>query len=213
MAEIPLVAEPRAEQGSSASRRLRHAGRVPGVLYGHGTTPVPLSVDARQLRVALSSEAGANALFDLEIGGATHLAIARELQHHPVRRSVSHVDFQVVRRDEVVPADVPVALTGEALAVTRAGGTLEHLLVTLALRAKPADIPTSVEVDISGLSIGDTLRLGDMALPAGVECDADPETVVVVALAPRVTEAAGEAGAEAQGGEAAGGGPAAATEG
>lgn len=203
MAEIHLAAEPRAEQGSAASRRMRHHGRVPGIVYGHGSGPVTISVDARELRAALSA-GGANALFDLEFDGAVHLAIARELQVHPVRRTLAHVDFQLVARDEVVHAEVPLALEGDAHEVARAGGTIEYVLSTLAVRAKPADLPAAIPVNVEGMTVGQSVRFADISLPPGVTVDLDPDTVLVVAAAPRVAaEAAGEpttpeAGAEAE---------------
>ena len=186
MDEVALVAEPRSDKGSSATRRLRVRGRVPGVIYGHGVTPIAVSVDERALRHALSTEAGENALIDLTVGKAHHLALARELQRHPVRQAVAHVDFIVVRRDEIVTAEVPVTLVGEALAVSRAGGTVEHLLLSVGVRAKPADIPRAFEVDITDLDIGDAIRLSSVAIPSGVTLDADPETPVVVGHAARV---------------------------
>jgi len=195
-AEIALVAEVRSEQGSAASRRLRATGRVPGVLYGHGTDPVALSVDARELRAGLSSASGENALFQLEVGGKRHLAIPRHLQRHPVRRTVSHVDFQVVGRDELVPAEVPLHLVGEALEVGRAGGTVEHLITTLSVRARPSDIPSSIEVDVTGLELGAAIRVGDLSIPEGVTVEADPETAVVVAIALRGEGGPEEVGAE-----------------
>ncbi|HUY30082.1 MAG TPA: 50S ribosomal protein L25 [Acidimicrobiales bacterium] len=185
MAEIPLVAAVREERGSRSSRRLLHAGHVPAVVYGHGVEPVAVSVNARALRGALTSEAGVNALLDLDVAGAHHLVIARELQRHPVRQTLSHVDFQVVSRDEVVSAEVAVNLTGEPLGVTRAGGTVEHLVLSVQVKAKPADIPTHLDVDVAALEIGDSLQLGDIALPSGVSIDADLETAVVVAHPPK----------------------------
>jgi len=146
MPDIALLLEPRAERGSASARRLRAAGRVPGVLYGHGDEPIAVSVDARVLRSALMAVRGAP-LFDVEIGDERHLAITREIQRHPVRQTVAHVDFQVVSRDEVVPAEVAIVLVGEALNVTRAGGNVDHALLSLHVRAKPADIPESIEVD------------------------------------------------------------------
>ena len=181
MAEIALVAEPRTSNGTRPSKRLRVAGRIPAIIYGHGDRPLTVSVDARELRLALSSEAGLNALFELSVGDERHLAIARELQRHPVRHTVAHVDFQVVRRDEIVPADVALHLVGEALGTTRAGGSIEHLVQSLHIHAKPADIPTSFELDISNLEIGDTVRLSEIPVPPGVVIDGDPEMTVVVA--------------------------------
>lgn len=202
MPEITLPAERRSEHGSPASRRQRRAGRVPAVVYGHGVDPISITVDERELRGALSTEAGANALIDLHIGKERHLALARDLQRHPVRLSVAHVDFIVVRRDEVVSAEVPVVLVGEALGVNRAGGTVEQILLSLRVHAKPADIPRSIEFDVSALEIGDTIRLSAAAIPAGVEFDADPESPVVAGHAPRV-EVEEEAAEEAEGERAA----------
>ena len=206
MAETTLRAEPRAGRGSPDARRLRAAGRVPAVVYGHGAEPLPISVEAREMRHALSGAAGANTLFDLRVGRSRHLVITRELQEHPVRHTLAHIDFQVVRRDEVVSAEVPLQLVGEALAVTRAGGTVDHTLLSIGVRARPADIPNSVEIDVSGLELGHSLHVRDLPALRNVTYDADPDTVVVVAQAPRGT-AEGEAeAAEApaeDGGEAA----------
>jgi large subunit ribosomal protein L25 len=215
MDEISLVAEPRNDKGSPATRRLRVTGRVPGVLYGHGVKPIPVSVDERALHGALSTGAGANALIDLTVGKTHHLALARELQRHPVRQTVAHVDFIVVRRDEIVAAEVPVTLLGEAVAVSRAGGTVEQLLLSVDVHAKPADIPRSFEVDISDLDIGDSIRLSSVVIPPGVTLDLDPESPVVVGHAARVevveepveeegAPAPAEPGAEAPTDEAAG---------
>src|SRR5579862_8489719 len=106
MPEVTLSAELGRTTGSKASRRLRHSGRVPAVVYGHGMAPLSISVGARDLRGALSVH-GINQVLTLELDGATHLVLARQLQRHPVRRTVAHVDFQVVRRDEIVSAEVP----------------------------------------------------------------------------------------------------------
>src|SRR5438067_689598 len=110
MQEVPLAAEARRSTGSGESRRLRAAGKVPAVLYGHGVTPQALTVDGRELRGALNQDAGLNALLSLEVDDARHLAMARQLQRHPIRGAVEHVDFVIVRRDEVVAAEVPLHL-------------------------------------------------------------------------------------------------------
>src|ERR1700759_5270608 len=117
MAEITLVARSGRTTGSASSRRLRAAGRIPAVVYGHGMAGESVSVDGRELRHALSGEAGVNQLLSLKVGSETHLALARALQRHPVRHTVLHVDFQVVSRDEIISAEVPVVLVGEAKAV------------------------------------------------------------------------------------------------
>ena len=136
MAEVKLVAELGRTKGSSASRRLRTAGRVPGVVYGHGMAPLSLSVVARDLRSALSVH-GLNQVLTLEVDGTAHLVLARQLQRHPVRHTVSHVDFQVVRRDEIVSAEVPIVLIGTAIKVERERGVLEHVLTSLSVRSTP----------------------------------------------------------------------------
>ncbi|HVL26732.1 MAG TPA: 50S ribosomal protein L25 [Acidimicrobiales bacterium] len=187
MAEVQLAAHARPKKGSAESRRLRAAGKVPAVLYGHGVEPRPLVVDARELRSALSGAGGLNALLSLEVDSARHLAMARQLQRHPLRGTLSHVDFVIVRRDEIVSADVPVRLAGEASQVTRSDGVIEQQLFNLAVQATPGEIPPHLEVDISGMAVGDTVRVGDLKLPAGVATEVDPEEPVVVATASTVS--------------------------
>jgi large subunit ribosomal protein L25 len=198
MPEINLAAERRTDVGSAGSRRLRVTGRVPAVVYGRGVEPIAVSVNERDLRAALSTDAGTNALIDLRIGSDRHLALARELQRHPVRQNLSHVDFVVVRRDEVVAADVPIVLTGDALAVHRGGGTVEQLLFTLRVHAKPADIPHAIEFDVSELEIGDTIRLGAAVIPAAVTVDVDEDTPIVAGHAARVEVEPEEEAAEGE---------------
>ena len=188
MAEISLVAQAGRPIGSRASNRLRHAGRVPAVIYGHGTEPLPISVAGRDLRAALTSEAGMNALLSVEVDGQTHLALAREVQRHPVRNTVIHVDFQIVRRDEVVSADVPLVVVGEAHEVVVSGGIVEQPLTSLTIHATPGAIPSSIEVDVAALVIGGTIRVGDLTLADGVTTDIDSDEPVVIARAAVVAE-------------------------
>lgn len=203
MAEITLVAEAGRTVGSRPSARLRAAGRVPGVVYGHGAEPIAVSVDARELRHALSGGAGLNQLLSLNVGGEAHLALARELQRHPVRHTVTHVDFQVVNRDEVITAEVPITLVGEAKAVESDRGVVGQVLMALSVHARPGDIPAAIEVDVTGLAVGDTVRVEDLDLPKGVSTDVDASEAVVVAAPGEmgVVPEAGEAGAEAAQGE------------
>ncbi|HUB69114.1 MAG TPA: 50S ribosomal protein L25 [Acidimicrobiales bacterium] len=210
-AEITLSAELGRPIGSRDSRRLRHSGRVPAVVYGHGMKPLSISVGARDLRSALSAH-GVNQVLTLQLDGATHLVLARQLQRHPVKRTVAHVDFQVVRRDEIVSAEVSIVLVGTATRVEQERGVLEHALTSLPIRTTPDQIPEQVEVDVSDLEIGGSIRVRDLQLPAGVRTDADPDEAVVVAAAARVeVEEAAEA-PEGEAGEAAGeGGEAAST--
>ena len=197
MADITLVVDPARPSGSRESGRLRAAGRIPAIVYGHGIDPISVSVDAKDLRTALGGEAGSRALLRLVIGDGEHLAMARQLQRHPVRHTVIHVDFQVVGRDEVVSAEVPIILVGEATAVLRDDGTVDQEMTVVTVKAKPADLPPNLEVDVSTLEIGDSIRASDITLPPGVELDEDGDSPVVVAHAPRaVVEEAPAAVAE-----------------
>lgn len=200
MEEVSLVAEAGRPTGSPASRRLRASGKVPAVLYGHGIDPQSLAVDASALRVALHQEAGLNALITLDVAGTRHLAMARQIQRDAIRGTLAHVDFVIVRRDEVVSVEVPVRLAGEAVAVDRADGLVEQQLFALVVNATPGNIPSVIEVDISGLAIGDAIRVGDLVLPEGVTTEVDPEEPIVLGQASRVAaeveESEGEAPAE-----------------
>ena len=213
MAEVVLAAEVGRPVGSRAVRRLRREGKVPGVVYGHGTEPVPVSVVGRELRVALTGEAGVNQLLSLDTGSATYLTLAREMQRHPVAQTVTHVDFVIVRRDEVISADVPIVLVGEAIEVHHGDGLVEQQMFTLPINALPADIPSSLEADISELTIGGQVRVSDLTLPAGVTTDVDPETAVAIGQPPRVTieEPSEEAAVEGAEGAAEAGEPGAPT--
>jgi large subunit ribosomal protein L25 len=202
MADVTLVAEIGRKTGSSESRRLRHAGRIPAVVYGHGMDPLVVSIEAREFRHAMSGH-GLNQVLSLEVEGTKHIVLARQLQRHPVRRTVSHVDFQVVRRDEVVQVNVPLVLDGDASQVTRAGGVIEHVLTSLSVHTQLGSIPEEIAVDVSGLSIGDVVRVRDLKLPAGVSADVDAEEAVVIAAGSTVAAdvAEDEAAAEGAGAE------------
>ncbi len=204
MAEVVLAAEVGRPLSSRAVRRLRREGKIPGVIYGHGTDPVPVAVVARELRAALNTEAGANQLLSLDTGSGTFLTIAREMQRHPVAQTVTHIDFVIVRRDEVISADVPITLVGEALEVQHGDGLVEQQMFTLPIRALPGAIPTVLEVDISALTIGGQVRVSDISLPEGVTTEVDVESAIAIGQPPRVVTAEGE-GAEGEGEEGAAG--------
>ena len=207
MSESTLVAETGRPTGSRASGRLRAAGKIPGVLYGHGLAPVPLAVDRRELRHALSGPAGVNAVVQLKVGADTHPTVVKDLQRDPVRRTVTHIDFIVVRMDEEITVEVPIILEGEARRVLSDDGVIEHSLQSLSVVTTPADIPTHITVDISNLTVGDVVRVGDLALPRGVTIVVDPDTPVVVAAgapAEPEPEVEGEGEGEGEGDEAAG---------
>jgi|SRR4051795_2222790 len=207
MPEVTLTVIPGREPGSRSSGRLRTVGQVPAVVYGHGISPVPVSVDWRELRTALTTEAGSNALINLAIGGDTHLTVVRDMQRHPIRHDVLHVDFQVVSRDEIISMDVPIVLTGESESVQKAdGATVEQQLHTLTIKSKPGAIPNEITVDISDLEVGSTIRVSDLSLPEGVDTDVDPEETVVSVMIVQVELPEPGEGEELEGAEAAEGG-------
>lgn len=222
MADTRLALAVRTDIGSAPVGRLRKEGRIPGVVYGTGHAPVAVDVDARELRTALSGGHGLNAVLDLDVNGEHHAALARELQRHPVRGTLQHVDFQIVRLDQPISADVPVEIVGEAHEVAMQGGNVQVDVASLNITAIPRSIPAVLEIDVTNLTIGSVIRLADITLPPGVTCDLDPETVLVAGTAQRGSEeptegeAEGAATAEAaaEGGEAAEGeAPAEASEG
>jgi large subunit ribosomal protein L25 len=188
--EVRLTASPRTASGSRAAGRLRREGLIPAVVYGHGADPKSVSVVHRELRAALSTEAGSNALLDLQVEGEAVLALVKEMQRDAVRNEVTHVDFIRVSRDEAVVVEVPIHFEGEASEVTSGGGTLDQQLFNLTVTAKPGDIPSAITVEVSGMTIGDSVRVGDLTLPSGVTTDVDPEEAVAVA---QVSQAAQEA--------------------
>ena len=183
--ESLLAAEPRSERGSRPSGRLRRAGLVPAVVYGLGNDTVEVTVPARELNHILAG--GANTLITLKIGGDDALALARQVQRHPTRGELLHVDFIRVRTDVAVSAEVQLHLTGEPAGV-KDGGVLEQLVFSVPIEAKPQDIPHELESDVSHLGIGDQIRMGEVTMPAGVVTTLEPDTLVAQVIAPRVAE-------------------------
>jgi len=203
MADITLVAQQRPEKGSRPSGRLRRAGKVPAVIYGLGVDTLMVTVPARDLGHILSGVSGANTLITLKVEGDDVLTLARQIQRHPTRGVLMHVDFIRIRRDVAVSAEIPVHLVGEATGV-RDGGLLEQLIFNLTIEAMPGNIPVSLEVDVSSLAIGDQIHVSDVPLGEGVATQVEDDTVVAQVAAPRVVtedEAVegeeGEEGAEA----------------
>lgn len=183
--------------GSANSRRLRTEDRIPGVLYGHGMSPVSLSVARRDLRVALSGPAGANTVLALNVDGNTFNAVVKEMQRHPVKRTVSHVDFIQVNLNEEITVQVPVHLTGNAKAVVSAGGLVDPAVDTIEVRTTPTNIPNEVLIDISDMQTDSVIRLADIKLPAGVVATGDADMPVVTVLMSRAAIENAAAAAEA----------------
>ncbi|MEY2626374.1 MAG: ribosomal protein [Actinomycetota bacterium] len=200
MANASLTAETGRATGSASSRRLRSEDKIPGVLYGHGMSPVSLSVARRELRAALSGPAGLNTIIDLKVGGSTYPAIVKELQRHPVRRTVSHIDFQQISMTEEIVVNVPIRLSGTAKAVVSEGGLVDPAVDSIEVRTTPSALPNEIVIDITNMTVEDVIHLRDVALPAGVTAVGDPDLVVVTVLTTRADSGAPAAAPAAEGG-------------
>ena len=187
MSEIVLTADTTRQTGTRPSKRLRREQRIPAVVYGLSQDPVSIDVAWADLRVALTTDAGVNAVIHLEIAGEKQMLIVKDIQRHPVRRDVIHVDFLRIDPDQDVTVDVPLVMIGEAKAVTDADGMVDQNLFSLTVNASPENIPNELEMDISALGIGDSLRVADIVLPAGVTTDMDPEETVAIGMITRST--------------------------
>jgi len=215
-----LVVTQRETRGSAESRRLRKEGLVPGVLYGNGK-PVSICIAERELRRALTGAAGLHSILDVEIDGKgqTRASILKEYQVHPVRGGITHVDLQEVRLDRPIQASVSVQLLGgDDAPGVREGGVLSQPLREVTVEALPLEMPEHIDLDVSGMEIGGTLRISDLTAPEGSTLLDDPEMVVATVTAPTkvvepepteeelaAMEAEGEEGEEGAEGEAADG--------
>ncbi|MDQ3781988.1 MAG: 50S ribosomal protein L25 [Actinomycetota bacterium] len=188
MDQVTLATQNRELAGTRPARRMRRAGRIPAVVYGRGLDPVSVSVDKLALYSALRSEAGFNTLFNLEVDAGTVLAVAREVQRHPVRNEITHLDFIKVSLDVEIEAEVHLEFLGSPLVVVQEGAVLDTIETSVMVRALPTNIPTSIALDVSDLVIGDTLDVSDLPEIEGVTYTADPEHTLVTVLAPRLEE-------------------------
>jgi large subunit ribosomal protein L25 len=181
-----LVVANRERLGSAESRRLRKEGIVPGVLYGDGE-PIAICIEERELRRALTGKSGLHAILDVEIDGkgSSHASILKEYQVDPVRGGVTHVDLQEVRLDQAITASVQVQLLGgEDAPGVREGGVLSQPLREVSVEALPLEVPEHIELDVSGMEIGGTIRIAELRAPDGVTILGDPEMVVATITAP-----------------------------
>ncbi|MDP9296518.1 MAG: 50S ribosomal protein L25 [Actinomycetota bacterium] len=185
--EVQLEADEREGTGKGVARKLRASGQVPAVLYGHGMDPVSVSVNSRELYHVLHTGAGANVLVDLHVGSKKHLVLAREIQRDHIRGELVHVDFLAIRRDEKIHVDVPISIVGESPGVKQ-GGVVEHHLWEISAECLPADVPESVEVDISRLEIGDSFRVEDLGALGGLTILTPVEETILSVVTPQVLE-------------------------
>lgn len=191
---LPLPATTGRPTGSADSRRLRADGHIPATVYGLGKSTETIAVEWPELRRALSTDAGLNALISLQNDDWTDTVLVKDIQRHPVRRDVLHVDFIRIDPEVAMSIDVPIVLTGEAKAVAAAGGIVEQPLTSLSVSVRPDSIPNELRLDVSGLRIDSTVTVGDLALPDGVTTEVDPEMAVVTAGLTRAAVVASHAG-------------------
>lgn len=188
MATASLNAEPRSDTGKGVARKLRAAGKVPGVIYGHGREPQALSLNARDFDRLAERVRITSTVIELALDGRTARTLVRELQRDPIRRTVLHVDFQELVAGEKVTVNVPLRFVGTPEGVKTGGGILEEIVHQLSIECDPSNIPDHIDVDVSALTIGHSMHVSDLTLPEGVEIDEDPETTVAVVSAPKAEE-------------------------
>ena len=203
MADLVLNTEEKTTIGSRSSRRLRRDGKVPGVLYGLGQDPEIFSVDYGDLRRALTTDAGLNALIQLSVNGTNQLSILKSLQRHPVKDEVIHVDFVRVDPNQELAVEVPIVLEGVAKKVTDQNGMVDQTMFSLSVLSLPDSIPNELTADVSELEINDAIRVSDVVLPEGVRTEVDPEEAIAVGTVTRSTmeSMAAEEAAEVEGDE------------
>ena len=188
--QAELVAAPREETGKKAAKRMRHAGRIPAVLYGHGLDTILISLDERSLKALLRREKGLLGLLNLKLEGGAERAqtvMVKEMQRDPIKDHILHVDFQKVRGDEELQAEVALQFMGEPAGI-KAGGILQHLLYSVTVACLPRDLPDYIELDISGLEIRENLRVSDLPVIEGVRYVNSPDEVVTAVTPKRVRD-------------------------
>jgi large subunit ribosomal protein L25 len=182
MATEVLMALARTETGKGAARKLRAAKQVPGVVYGHQRKPQSLALDARDLQKMLDRVSADTTVFELRIDGSSSRTLIRDIQRHPFRREILHIDFQELVAGELVTVDIPLVLVGTPAGVRLSGGMLDQVLRTISVEVDPGNIPNHIDVDVSNLDLHESIHVRDLKLPAGVEVlENEGETICVVA--------------------------------
>ena len=180
--ETNLKATVRPKSGSAPSRRDRASGNIPAVVYGLSMEPISVQINAREFTNALKTEAGANVIFNLEIGKDKFTALAREIQKHVYRNEFLHVDFIQVDLSKTVDADVQINFKGTPMGVKEEGGVVQTINSTITITALPTNIPTSLDLDISELNVGDNLAAADVSLPEGVVLANDEDESILITI-------------------------------
>ena len=199
MSTATLSATLRSESGKGAARALRRAGSVPAVIYGHKRQPMSLAVPTRELERLLERVSAETTVVELSIDGKVSRTLIREIQKHPFKKQLVHVDFLELVAGEMITVNVPLVIVGVSVGVRSFGGILDQTMRELEVTVDPSSIPNHIDIDVSELGVGDSIHVRDLKLPAGVTVLDDPDASVVVVAAPKVnaTDAAADAAAAA----------------
>lgn len=186
MATATLNASLRAETGKGAARKLRQAGSIPAVIYGHNREPQSLTTNARETERLIKSIAVSSTVIELDIDGKTARTLIREIQRHPFKRTILHIDFQELVAGETVTVKCPIVYVGTPEGVRLEGGILDQIMHELTIAVDPSNIPNHIDVDISGLKLGKSLHVSDLKLPGGLKVMDDAGSTVCVVAPPKV---------------------------
>jgi len=207
MASEILNAQKRTNTGKGAARKLRATRQVPGIIYGHHREPQPIALDAKELERMLERVSADTTVFEVTIGKDVARSLIREVQRHPIRREILHVDFQELVAGEAVTVDIPIRLVGTPEGVRNQGGTLDQIMRTVAVEVDPANIPNHFDLTVDALMLNQSLHVSDLKIPAGVKVLEEMGATVCVVVPPRMETETAPAAAEgevpAEGAEAA----------
>jgi large subunit ribosomal protein L25 len=204
MASASLSAKVRTGLGTGDARKLRQGGEVPAVIYGHGRDPQSLTINTREVDKLLSQYSAGSTVIELSVDGTVAKTLIREIQRHPVKRNIIHIDFQQLVAGEKITVSIPLKFVGTADGVRNSGGILEEIMHVVHLRVDPAEIPSHIDVDVTPLTIGHSIHIRDLNLPAGVTVLDEAGATVCVCAAPKAaaeettTEGAAEGGTAAE---------------
>ena len=196
MPTAQLSASARTSSGKGAARTLRSAGQIPAVIYGHAREAQPLAIPTREFEKLLERVSAESTVIELDVGGTIARTLIREIQRHPFKKQILHIDFQELVAGEKVSVNVPIVLTGTPDGVRLNGGILSQVMSELTIRVDPVNIPRRIEADVTHIAIGHSLHVSDLKVPDNVEVLDEPDTTIAIVSAPKV-EAEPTAGAEA----------------
>lgn len=186
MSTASLSASVRAETGKGAARKIRQAGNIPAVIYGHGREPQSLMLNTRDTDKLLKTIAISSTVIELDIDGKTARTLIREVQRHPFKRTITHIDFQELVVGETVSVQIPIVYVGVPDGVRLEGGLLDQIMHQLHVEVDPSSIPNHIDVDVSALKVGKSLHVSDLVLAAGIKVLDEPGNTVCIVQVPKV---------------------------